>query len=53
MTSTLHNAADEAGPLAEPADDTMRCYFQRGGKVVEVKLDMKGDWSVVGDVPIP
>ncbi|KAJ4287051.1 hypothetical protein N0V88_007817 [Collariella sp. IMI 366227] len=46
MASTLHNTEDEEGPLPEPADDTMRCYFQRGGKVVEVKLDLKGDCTI-------
>jgi hypothetical protein len=33
-----------------------RCFFQRGGRVVEVKLAMgdKGvaDWVLVGEVPL-
>jgi hypothetical protein len=32
----------------------MRCFFQRGGRLVEVRLDGgKGEWIAVGDVPIP
>ncbi|KAK4153504.1 hypothetical protein C8A00DRAFT_33732 [Chaetomidium leptoderma] len=53
MGSSPYNAAGEDVPLEE-AKDEMRCFFQRGGKVVEVRLDAgKGDWIAVGDVPIP
>ncbi|KAL2130594.1 hypothetical protein VTI74DRAFT_6206 [Chaetomium olivicolor] len=52
MASTFQNASEAETLLAEASDDTMRCYFQREGKLVEVKLDLKGEWSVVGTVPI-
>jgi hypothetical protein len=40
--------------LLEPASEETRCYFQRGGWVVEVKLDVgTGDWVNVGNVPMP
>ncbi|KAK4237605.1 hypothetical protein C8A03DRAFT_34407 [Achaetomium macrosporum] len=51
MATSFHNAA-EAEVHLEEASDATRCYFQRGGVVVEVRLD-KGDWTVVGSVPIP
>ncbi|KAK3301767.1 uncharacterized protein B0T15DRAFT_578028 [Chaetomium strumarium] len=58
MATSFHNAAEVEVHLEEASDAT-RCYFQRGGVVVEVKLDTssssssKADWIVVGNVPIP
>ncbi|KAM7209075.1 hypothetical protein V8F20_000684 [Naviculisporaceae sp. PSN 640] len=42
-------------PLEPGTEETMRCYFVRDGKVMEVmlKTGTATDWSVVGNVPIP
>jgi hypothetical protein len=53
MATTNNNAAKQAVPLEEASADN-RCYFQKGGLVVEVTLDRgKQDWVVTGTVPIP
>ena len=36
----------------EAASTETRCYFQRGGWVVEVQL-RQGEWAELGFVPIP
>jgi hypothetical protein len=53
MASSPSNEAEQPVPLEE-AGDEMRCIYQRGGRLVEVRLDGgKGEWIAVGDVPIP
>lgn len=44
------NAAGNPVPL-EPVSAENRCYFQRAGQVVEVRLDGQ-EWVEVGSVPI-
>jgi hypothetical protein len=55
MGSSPYNVAEQPVPLEEGKDsEEMRCFFQRGGNVVEVRLDgAKGEWIAVGAVPIP
>ncbi|KAK0634202.1 hypothetical protein B0T14DRAFT_467522 [Immersiella caudata] len=45
-------AADGKPRLLELASADTKCYFQRGGLVMEARLD-GGDWVVTGNVPIP
>jgi hypothetical protein len=53
MATSNYNAA-EAPVLLEKAGSESRCYFQRGGQVVEVRLDAgTGEWVGVGSVPLP
>jgi hypothetical protein len=53
MATTNNTAAKQDVPLEEASADN-RCYFQKGGLVVEVRLDQgKQDWVVTGTVPIP
>ncbi|KAK4154923.1 hypothetical protein C8A00DRAFT_32281 [Chaetomidium leptoderma] len=54
MATSNYNAAKTTVPLEPPSSD-VRCFFQRGGQVIEVKLqDAKtAKWVVVGSVPIP
>lgn len=53
MATTVRNASRDQVPLEGPSDEN-RCYFQRGGRVVEVRLDWAThDWVVTGTVPIP
>lgn len=52
LATSPYDAAREAVALEE-AKDERRCYFQRGGKVVEVRLDGDtGEWVAGGEVPI-
>ncbi len=53
MATSFYNAA-KVPVLLEEASEETRCYFQRGGEIVEVRLDAaKADWVVVGAVPMP
>jgi hypothetical protein len=53
MATSPNNSAKKVVALEE-AKDERRCYFQRGGKVVEVRLDGDtGEWIAEGEVPIP
>ena len=53
MATSYYNAA-KVPVLLEAASEETRCYFQRGGRVVEARLDAaKADWVVVGAVPMP
>lgn len=55
MGSSPYNAAEKAVGVEE-AREERRCFFQKGGKVVEVRLDVgggEGEWIAVGEVPIP
>ncbi|KAK4448745.1 hypothetical protein QBC34DRAFT_102424 [Podospora aff. communis PSN243] len=37
--------------LEEPSESTNRCYFQRGGRLVEARYD-GADWVIAGEVPL-
>ena len=50
LSMTNSGPEGEAVPLEGLGADTVRCYFQKDGGVVEVKFD--GEWSVVGNVPL-
>ncbi|KAK4098890.1 hypothetical protein N658DRAFT_430994 [Parathielavia hyrcaniae] len=54
MPTSFRDAAGAGLLLEEASAETARCFFQRGGKVVEVRLESKetGEWVVVGDVPM-
>ncbi|KAK3299675.1 uncharacterized protein B0H64DRAFT_389264 [Chaetomium fimeti] len=53
MATSEYNAAEVPVALEAASEDT-RCYFQREGSVVEVWLDVeRGEWVVMGSVPIP
>lgn len=50
--STSNQNAANSAILLEPASEENKCYFQKGGQIMEAKL--KGiDWEVTGNVPIP
>lgn len=51
MPTSFRNAADVGVLLEQASDDATRCYFQKGGAVVEAKLS-QGNWVVVGTVPM-
>ncbi|KAH6845808.1 hypothetical protein B0I37DRAFT_192402 [Chaetomium sp. MPI-CAGE-AT-0009] len=52
MATTGYNAANVSVAL-EGASDETRCYFQKGGAVVEVRLDAgRGEWVSTGSVPL-
>ncbi|GAB1316890.1 Fucose-specific lectin [Madurella fahalii] len=50
--ATSNNNAAGNPVLLEPASGENRCYFQRAGQVVEVRLDGQ-EWVEVGSMPIP
>lgn len=50
--ATSQVGADGSPKLLELASADTKCYFQRGGLVMEARLD-RGDWIVTGNVPIP
>ncbi|KAK4120276.1 hypothetical protein N657DRAFT_625561 [Parathielavia appendiculata] len=54
MPTSFWDAAGADVLLEEASAETARCFFQRGGKVVEVRLDSRetGEWVVVGEVPM-
>lgn len=55
MPSSRKGAEEKPVLLEEVEGDTARCYFQRGGEVVEVRLDAEGgerEWVEVGVVPM-
>ncbi|KAK4246063.1 hypothetical protein C7999DRAFT_15765 [Corynascus novoguineensis] len=53
MATTIHSAAKQEVPLEDGSSGENRCYFQKGGRVVEVRLDRdKQDWVVTGHLPI-
>jgi hypothetical protein len=56
--ATTNYGADTRPLLLGEVSDATRCYFQRGGEVVEVRLDVDTragtrDWVLTGTVPIP
>ncbi|KAK3399480.1 hypothetical protein B0T20DRAFT_497796 [Sordaria brevicollis] len=43
-------------PVEEDSEEVDRCFFMKGGKLVEARMSGKdggGEWRVVGDVPLP
>ncbi|KAK1750419.1 hypothetical protein QBC47DRAFT_120912 [Echria macrotheca] len=50
MGTSPQNAANTP-ILLDPASDEIRCFFQKGGLIMEAKLDGT-DWTVTGSVPI-
>lgn len=45
-------------PIEEDSEEVNRCFFQKGGKLVEARMSggaENGDleWKVVGEVPLP
>jgi hypothetical protein len=54
MATSFWDAAEADVLLEGASPETARCFFQRGGRVVEVRLDTeKADWVVAGEVPMP
>jgi hypothetical protein len=50
--ATSPNSSTGFEQLLEPASEsTSRCYFQKGGEVLEARFDGK-DWAIAGKVPI-
>lgn len=53
LATSASNAAKVEVSL-EQAGEEARCYFQRKGRVVEVRLDAEtGEWVAAGEVPMP
>ncbi|KAK4039387.1 hypothetical protein C8A01DRAFT_36598 [Parachaetomium inaequale] len=54
MATSSYNAAKAAVLLEAVSGGEARCFFQKGGQVVEVRLDGEtGEWVGVGGVPMP
>jgi hypothetical protein len=56
--ATSNYGSDTRPLLLGEASAASRCYFQRGGEVIEVRLDVDTgegtrEWVVTGTVPIP
>jgi len=51
FSTSNQNAANSAIAL-EKASEEIKCFFQKGGLIMEAKL-VGTDWEVTGNVPIP
>lgn len=43
-------------PIEEDSEEVNRCFFQKGGKLVEARMSGStgtGEWKIVGEVPLP
>ncbi|KAK3495372.1 uncharacterized protein B0T23DRAFT_130678 [Neurospora hispaniola] len=43
-------------PIEEDSEEVNRCFFQKGGKLVEARMSESagtGEWKIVGEVPLP
>lgn len=43
-------------PIEEDSEEVNRCFFMKGGKLVETRMSggaEDGEWKVVGEVPLP
>jgi hypothetical protein len=50
--ATSPNTSTQFEQLLEQASEsTNRCYFQRGGRLLEARFD-GADWAITGEVPI-
>lgn len=52
FSTTLASSVGSA-ILLETASEEIKCFFQKGGQVVEAKLVDGEEWEVTGNVPIP
>lgn len=56
MASIDKDENENEVPVEQDSEEVNRCFFMKGGKLVEARMSGTGGegvWKVVGDVPLP